>query len=353
MKSPDSSDIARILFVVAILCALTVGTLYIMRPFIPGLIWASTIVVATWPLMLAVERRCGKRRWLATLIMLLMLLVVMILPLYEAISTLAQHGGDIIERVRDLPAYALMGPPPWVHDVPLIGSTLADKWQEFAVTGPSGLLAQVQPYLAVAAHWVIGHAASVGAFVVHMLVTVVIAGVLYAEGERASAFVVRFADRIAPAHGAEAIKLAAASVRAVALGIVVTAVIQTALGGIGMWLAGVPGWAVLTAVLLMLCLAQIGPLLPMVGGAAWLFMHDARLAAILLVVWYVVVELVDKLLRPVLIKRGVDLPMLLILCGVLGGLFAFGIVGLFIGPVVLAVSMTLLSDWIKEPPIVR
>jgi predicted PurR-regulated permease PerM len=105
---------------------------------------------------------------------------------------------------------------------------------------------------------------------------------------------------------------------------------------------------VLTAVLLMLCLAQIGAFLPMLGGVAWLFMHDARIAAIILLVWYVVVELIDKLLRPILIKRGVNLSMLLILSGVLGGMFAFGIVGLFIGPVILAVSTTLLSAWTRE-----
>lgn len=348
MKPQESPDIARILFVVAILCALTIGTLYVMRPFIPGLIWATTVVVATWPVMLSIERRCGNRRWLATLVMLLILLVVMVLPLYEAISTLAQHGGDIMNLIRSLPDYTLAPPPDWIRDVPVVGAGIANKWQRLSDAGPGGMLAQLEPYVSIAAHWLITHAASVGVFVIHMFVTVIITGVLYAQGEQAGAYVMRFADRVSPSHGTEAVRLAGASVRAVALGIVVTAVIQSALGGIGLWVAGVPGAGVLTAVLLMFCLAQIGPVLPMVGGVIWLFMHDARLAAILLLVWYVVVELVDKLLRPLLIKRGVNLSMLLILSGVLGGMFAFGIVGLFIGPVILAVSSTLLSEWIKE-----
>ncbi|TAM02724.1 MAG: AI-2E family transporter YdiK [Paraburkholderia sp.] len=348
MKPQDSPDIARILFVVAILCALTIGSLYVMRPFIPGLIWATTIVVATWPAMLAIERRCGNRRWLATLIMLLILLVVMVLPLYEAISTLAQHGGEIMDVVRSLPDYTLAPPPDWVRDVPVMGARIASRWQSLSDAGPGGLLAQLEPYVSIAAHWLITHAASVGVFVVHMFVTVIITGVLYSQGEHAGAYVVRFADRVSPEHGAETIRLAGASIRAVALGIVITAVIQSALGGIGLWVAGVPGAGVLTAVLLMMCLAQIGPVLPMVGGVVWLFIHEARVAAILLLAWYVVVELVDKLLRPMLIQRGVHLSMLLILSGVLGGMFAFGIVGLFIGPVILAVSSTLLSEWIKE-----
>ncbi|RQH02811.1 AI-2E family transporter YdiK [Paraburkholderia dinghuensis] len=348
VKPQETPDIARTLFVVAILCALTIGTLYVMRPFLPGLIWATTIVVATWPVLLAIERRCGNRRWLATLIMLLILLFVIVLPLYEAISTLAQHGGDIMKLVTALPDYALAPPPDWVRDLPVVGKGIASKWQSLSDAGTGGMLAQLEPYVSIAAHWLITHAASVGVFVIHMFITVIITGVLYAQGEQAGAYVMRFADRVSPSHGTEAVRLAGASVRAVALGIVVTAVIQSALGGIGLWFAGVPGAGVLTAVLLMMCLAQIGPILPMLGGVVWLFMHDAHLAAVLLLVWYVIVELVDKLLRPLLIKRGVNLSMLLILSGVLGGMFAFGIVGLFIGPVILAVSSTLLSEWIKE-----
>jgi predicted PurR-regulated permease PerM len=349
VKPQDPPDIARVLFVVAILCALTVGSLYVMRPFLPGLIWATTIVVATWPAMLAVERRC-RRRWLATLCMLLILLVVIVLPLYEAISTLAAHGAEIMDLIRKLPDYALPPPPGWVHDLPMIGARVADKWQSFSDAGPGGLLAQLEPYASIAAHWLIGHAASVGVFVIHMFITVIITGLLYMQGEKAAAYVVRFAARVAPSHGAEAVKLAGASIRAVALGIVVTAVLQSALGGIGLAVAGVPGAGVLTAVLLMLCLAQIGPALPLLGGVIWLFMHDANVAAILLAIWSVMVAMLDNFVRPVLIRRGVNLSMLLILSGVLGGLFAFGIVGLFIGPVILAVSSTLLTAWIDKTP---
>ncbi|MFP6560248.1 AI-2E family transporter YdiK [Paraburkholderia sp. B3] len=348
VKQQDLPDIARALFVVAILCALTVGSLYVMRPFIPGLIWATMIVVATWPAMLAVQRRLGNRRGLATLVMLLILLVVIVMPLYEAISTLAEHGAEIMDLIRKLPEYALPPPPTWVHDVPMVGSRVADEWQTLSDAGPGGLLARLEPYVSIAAHWLIGHAASVGVFVIHMVITVVITGVLYTQGESAAAFVTRFAERVGPRYGAEAVRLAGASIRAVALGIVVTAVLQSALGGIGLAVAGVPGAGVLTALMLMLCLAQIGPGLPLFGGAIWLFVHDAHVAAILLAIWSVMVVMLDNFVRPVLIRRGVNLSMLLILSGVLGGMFAFGIVGLFIGPAILAVSSTLLTAWIDK-----
>ena len=119
-------DIARILLVITILTALTVGSLYVLRPFLPGLIWATTIVVATWPLMRAVQRRCGNRRWIATSVMLFMLLIVIVLPLYEAISTLALHGGEIMAAIKSLPSYALAPPPHWVHDVPVAGQRIAE-----------------------------------------------------------------------------------------------------------------------------------------------------------------------------------------------------------------------------------
>ena len=350
MKSQDLPDIARVLFIVAILCALTVGSLYVMRPFIPGLIWATMIVVATWPAMLAVERRLGNRRGLAAFIMVLILLVVIVLPLYEAISTLAEHGSEIMGLIRKLPEYALPPPPAWIHDLPMIGTRVSNEWQTLSDAGPGGLLARLEPYVTIVAHWLIGHAASVGVFVLHMVVTVIITGVLYMQGEHAAAYVLRFAERVGPRYGAEAVRLAGASIRAVALGIVVTAVLQSALGGIGLAVAGVPGAGVLTALMLMLCLAQIGPGLPLFGGAIWLFVHDAHVAAILLAVWSLMVVMLDNFVRPVLIRRGVNLSMLLILSGVLGGMFAFGIVGLFIGPVILAVSTTLLTAWIEKAP---
>ena len=346
----QSVDIARVLLVIVMLLALMIGSLYVLRPFLPGLIWATTIVVATWPVLLSIQRHCGGRRWLATVAMLLILLFVIVLPLYQAISTLALHGGAIMAAVKSLPDYALLAPPAWIGSIPLAGPRIAQEWQTLSDAGAGGLLARIEPYLTTAAHWLLGHAAIVGVFVMHMLITVIIAGILYSKGDIAADFARRFANRLAGQRGVAALRLAASAIRAVALGIVVTAVVQSALGGIGLWIAGVPAAGILTALMVMLCLAQLGPFLPMLGGVAWLFQNDMKLAAAVLLVWAIVVGTLDNLLRPLLIKRGVNLSMLLILSGVLGGMFAFGIVGLFIGPVILAVTSTLLKAWIDEVP---
>ncbi|SAL67311.1 AI-2E family transporter YdiK [Caballeronia humi] len=348
MNARPQADIARILLIIVILSLLIFGSLYIVRPFLPALIWATMIVVATWPLMIRIEKRVGGRRWIAVTVMLAGLLVVIVLPLYGAVSTIAEHGGDIVDRAEALPDYTLPPPPRWLHEVPLAGERSAREWQRLSDAGRGGILAQVQPYAIVAAKWLLTQAGAVGVLAIHLVLTVVIAGILYAQGEAGANTVVRFATRIAAERGAAAVRLSALAIRAVALGIVVTAAVQAALGGLGLYVTGVPGAGVLTAVILILCLAQVGPALPLFSAAVWLFYHDQHIAGIALGVWTLLVIMLDKVLRPLLIKRGVDLSLLLILTGVLGGVIAFGIVGLFIGPVILAVTFTLLQAWVND-----
>ncbi len=173
---------------------------------------------------------------------------------------------------------------------------------------------------------------------------------LYANGETAASGVRRFARRLATQTGDEVAVLSAKAIRAVALGIVVTALVQSSLAGVGLFLAGVPGATFLTALALMLCIAQIGPGLVMIPAAIWLFYKDYTLAGSLFSIWTLFVCAIDNFLRPVLIRKGADLPMLLIITGVIGGLIGFGIIGLFIGPVILAVTYTLLSAWVSREP---
>ena len=163
---------------------------------------------------------------------------------------------------------------------------------------------------------------------------------LYVNGETAALGVRRFARRLQGEAGDHLVLLAAGSIRAVALGIVVTAIVQTALGAVGLVVAGVPYVAIFAAVMFVFCIAQLGPVLPMLAAVGWLYIDGATTAAIGLFVWTVIVGLLDNVLRPILIRRGADLPLLLIMGGVIGGLIGFGLVGLFVGPVVLAVAYT-------------
>jgi predicted PurR-regulated permease PerM len=190
----------------------------------------------------------------------------------------------------------------------------------------------------------------VGGTVVQFLLVVVLSAILYANGEDAAAGVRGFGRRIAGARGESAIVLAGQAIRGVALGVGATAVVQTFLGSLGLLLAGVPFVALLSAVILLLCIAQLGPALVLLPAVAWLYWRGEATWATILLVWAVMVQALDNILRPVLIKRGADLPLLLIFAGVVGGLLGFGLVGIFVGPVVLAVAYTLLEAWVNEQP---
>jgi predicted PurR-regulated permease PerM len=187
---------------------------------------------------------------------------------------------------------------------------------------------------------------SVGVLLVEFLLTVVLAAAMYANGEHAIARLVRFGRRLAGAGGENAVFLAGQTIRGVALGVVVTAFAQTAFAGLGLLIAGVPFVGALTGVMLLLSIAQIG-VVPVLGsGVAWLYWSGASVWGTFLLVWTIVAGTMDNFLRPVLIKKGADLPLLLVFAGVVGGLLAFGLIGIFVGPVVLAVADALLTAWI-------
>jgi predicted PurR-regulated permease PerM len=172
--------------------------------------------------------------------------------------------------------------------------------------------------------------------------------VLYASGEKAADWCIGFGRRLAGPRGEQIVALAGMAVRSVALGVVVTAIVQSMVSGLGLLLAGVPRPGILSAVILLLCVAQLGPALVLIPATIWLFATGAIVSGVVLAIVTVIALTMDNFLRPFLIKRGADLPLLLILVGVIGGLLAFGLLGLFLGPVVLAITYTLLQNWIAE-----
>lgn len=341
-------DVARVVLGAAALLLLVCGSLFILSPFLLALVWGATIVTATWPVLLSVQHRLHGHRGPAVAVMLFSLLIVIVLPCYGALATLSAHTADIMTFVKGLPTFALPPPPHWLATIPVLGSRAAKEWQTLSDAGPGGILATLQPYAKSTALWLLAHMGSIGSVMLHLMLTLVICGLLYAKGEVAALTTTRLARRVAPDNGEAIVRLVGLSIRAVALGVVVTALVQASLAGLGLWIAGVPFAGILTALLFILCLAQIGPLLPLLGSVAWLFTHEAQVAAILLLVWAIFVSTIDNFLRPVLIRRAVALPLVLILVGVIGGLIAFGIVGLFIGPVILAVTYALMQAWLAD-----
>jgi predicted PurR-regulated permease PerM len=348
MTQEPPRDHVRLLLGIAVLGGLAGVSVWVLAPFLPALVWATMIVVATWPAMRAVEARLGRRRWLAVTVMTTALLLAFVIPLSLAITTLVSNVDVVTGWAKSLKTHAFDVPPDWVAGLPLIGKRIDAGWRELAKNGELG--EKVASYAAVVGKWFVDRIGDLGAVVLQFLLTVVISAILYAKGESAAAGVVRFARRIGGDRGEESVVLAGQAIRGVALGVVVTAVIQSALGGVGLAIAGVPYAAVLTAAMFMLALAQIGPLPVMAGATIWVFWRGETGWGAFMAVWTVIVGALDNVLRPILIKRGVDLPFLLILVGVIGGLIAFGMVGIFVGPAVLAVCYRLLESWVDETP---
>jgi predicted PurR-regulated permease PerM len=341
------SELARTTLSVLFILALIAGSLWVLLPFIAAFVWAATIVIATWPLMLRVERRFGGRRGPAVLVMTLALLAIFILPIGLAAHAMITGVEDVESIAGLLSGLTVPAAPGWVASLPLVGPKAAASWNEIASAGPEGLVERFQPYLRDFGSWFAAHAGTVASLLVQFLITTVFAAVLYSGGEAWATWVRGFARRLAGERGDRIAVLAAQAIRGVALGVVVTALLQTALGGIGVMVAGVPFAAVLTAMMFLLCIAQLGPLLVLIAATVWVWMHSGAVAGTIMLLYALVVGLMDNFVRPVLIKRGADLPLLLIFTGVVGGLVSLGLIGIFVGPVLLAVTYTLLNDWVE------
>jgi predicted PurR-regulated permease PerM len=342
-------DLAKNTFGVLSIAVLIISSLWILRPFLGATIWAAMLVVASWPALLWVQARLWNKRGLAVAAMVVILLLLFVLPLTLAISTIATYADDALAWIRGLISRGPPTLPAWVGQLPLVGPRIAEYWNDLVTSGVAGLETKVAPYTKEVTAWLFAQAGVVGALTLQLVLTVVIAGVMYAHGEGAAAVVRRFGLRIGGPRGEEAVVLAGKAIRAVALGVGVTATVQALVGGIGLAIVGVPFASVLTAAMFMLCIIQVGPLPVMVPAVIWVFWHESTGWGVFLAVWTVVVGVMDNFLRPILIKRGADLPLLLIFAGVIGGLLAFGLVGIFAGPVLLAVSYTLIDAWLEDP----
>ena len=348
IQPPPSRDLARITLGVLAIGLMIAASLWVLSPFAAAMVWAAMIVVATWPMMQAVESRVGGRRWLAVVVMTVTILLILVVPLFLAVATIVDNADEIADWTRAAIEAGVPPPPAWVENVPLVGQKIAGEWQKLAATSREELVAQATPYARTAARWLAGQAGGFGLMVVHLLLTIVITAILYATGEHAATGVRRFAHRLAEQRGEDSVVLAGQAIRAVALGVVVTAIVQSAAAGLGLAVAGIPYAGVLTAIIFILCIAQLGPILVLVPAVAWLYWSGDAVWGTVLLIWTLLVGALDNVLRPILIKRGADLPLLLIFAGVIGGLISLGIIGLFVGPVVLAVTYRLLESWIAD-----
>ena len=324
---------------------LLLGVLAILKPFTTAILFGGALAIAAWPLRQALLRR-GLGRGLASTLLLLLFVLVVALPVVILAPGLAVQLGQGGARLQ---AFLATDPaaPAWLAGLPGVGETLAAAWDQ-AVRAGGDIRGILAPYSASLQGIVLGVAAALADSVVQVVLSLIVAATFWTQGDAIAAVLRDVVRQLGGPTAERALVVAAGAVRGVAYGVVGTAVVQAALLGFGLFLAGVPGAAMLGFLALLLAISQIGAplMLAIWGGAAfWLYQQDQQGWAGFVVVLGIVVGTADNVLKPWLIGCGVRMPMALIILGVFGGFLSFGFLGLFIGPALMAVAMTLLQAW--------
>lgn len=318
----------------------------IVRPFVMPVAWGVILAVAIHPLYLRLARQLGGRRKTAATLVVLIALAVLLIP---TVMFLESVTGHLVGLARELSAgtVTIPSPPEGVGDWPVIGKKLEAAWAG-AVTDMPAFLANYKTQLAAIGGWILSSAANLGLAVLGFAFSIVIAGILLATSEGGTRAVRSIGKRLAGEQGVELVGTSAATIRSVAMGVVGVALIQSFLAGIGFVAVGIPAAGVLALVVLLLAIVQLPTLLVMLPAAIYVFTTTNTTGAIIFAIWAAFVGVSDNILKPLLLGRGVSVPMLVILIGAIGGMVALGILGLFIGAVVLALGQQLYVAWAKQ-----
>ena len=234
----NQPDLTRTILGALVIVTLIGISMWVLLPFLASIIWAVTIVAATWPLMIRVQGWLWGRRGLAVAVMSLILLGVLLVPLSAAIAVIVSNTDLIIGWAKSLGRYEITLAPEWVRRLPFVGGPTAEAWNKMAASGFQGIASRAWPYAGSVLKWFVSHVGSLGALFVQFLLTVILSAIFYAHGERAAAGILRFGQRLAGRQGEESVRLAGQAIRGIALGVVVTALAQSVLGGIGLFIAG-------------------------------------------------------------------------------------------------------------------
>ncbi|MDF3073922.1 MAG: family transporter [Alphaproteobacteria bacterium] len=335
-------------FQIALAALLIYACIRIVMPFIGVLLWSAILAVMLYPLHLRLARRLGNR-WSALLIGLVGVTAMFLLTA----MVLASLGASLYSLFTSLQdgTLTVKAPPGWLAELPLVGAKLADAWIAIAANVPEAL-AKYGPMLKGPAASLAAFASGLVAGEMIFVASFAIAAVLVAYGEGCAGFAERLLTRIlgSAAQGSRLVILTAATIRGVATGVVGVAVIQAVLTGIGFFAIGLEGAGLLTLVILLFAIVQVPVFLITLPVIVYVFATEATTPAIIFTVWTVIAGLSDNVLKPLMLGRGLEVPMPVILIGVIGGMIVDGLVGLFIGPVVLAVAYVLLMEWMRQSP---
>ena len=329
-----------------VLGLLLYGSFVLVRPFITIAIWSIVLTVALYPVYEILVDWLGGRRRLAAAVLTVLNLAIVIGPATWLALGLIDSVRVLSERL-DPSTLVVPSPPDLIKSWPVIGEPIYQFW-DLASTNLQAALAKIIPELKPLASRLLQIAADAGTGMLQFFIAIIVAGFVFSPAPSLINAVKTFANRLASDRGEGFMQLAAATIQAVSRGVIGISVLQALLAGVGLVVAGIPGASLLTSAILVLGIIQIGPSIVIIPLIIWSWMTMDTKAAVLFTAYMIPVNLMDNALRPLVMGRGLATPTLIILIGVIGGTISYGITGLFLGPIILAVIWELLATWLKE-----
>ena len=341
-----AQPIIELVIRVTVLAVLLYWSLVLVRPFLTIVIWSAVLAVALYPTFEWLALRLGNRRRLAALVITVASLLVVIGPATWLVLDIIESLQSLSERL-DLSTMALPAPPMAVKAWPLVGEKLYKSWH-LAANNAKVAFANIAPQLKPLGSGLLHIAANAGTGALQFFISIIVAGFLFCPGRKIVENMKLFARRLAPGRASELVDHAGATIRAVSRGVIGISALQALLVGLGFIAVGIPSASLLTSAVLILGIVQLGPAIIVIPAIIWSWMELNTMTALLFTIYMVPVNLLDNILKPIVMARGLGTPMLVIVVGVIGGTLSYGITGLFLGPIVLTVIWELFATWIAE-----
>ena len=331
---------------IGLVAALVMFCFDIARPFLVPIVWGVIIAVAVYPGYRPLEARLGNRRVLAAALFTLLMLAALLVPSLLLAGSLISSAQEVAATLKE-GSFSVPAPPERVASWPLIGSELSRFWQ-LASENLDAALREAGPALRSAGRWIADSVATVGIALVQFIVAIVIAGALLAHAAAGGRAARAVALRLAPEHGLGYVETAQRIVHSVTTGILGVALLQGLLAGLGFMVAGVPGAGLLTLLCIFLGVIQLGVVVVVLPVAIWLFSNADTTTAVIFLVYAILIAPLDNILKPILLGRGVKVPMVVVFVGAIGGFISLGVVGLFVGAVVFTLGYGLFLAWLNS-----
>ena len=316
----------------------------IMKPFIVVVVWGMVIAIGSHGLYDSINDKVGQRRGLAAFVFSVIMLTLLIVPVWALSGTMVD-GGTKLAAAIEAGTLTIPPPPPSVAEWWFIGEPVSKFW-ELASVNLEAAIDKVGPQLKVLSTWLLKVTAGAGIGILMFIVAIIIAAVLHVNSAACGQAARSIFRRLAGERGDEYTDLSESTVRSVTKGILGVALIQALMAGVGFLVMDIPAAGLLALIVLFLAIIQVGPGLVIIPTIIYIFSRDPMLPAVLYMIWGIVATLIDSVLKPIMLGRGVDVPMLVIFIGAIGGFINMGIIGLFVGAIVLVLGYTLFMAWL-------